>query len=366
MNRSIEIRENVPLAPLTTLGVGGPARYFARALTETHVREALDFAGERDLNVFVLGGGSNVLVADQGFNGLVINVDIKGVEITDDLSNPDFVTIRGGAGEDWDEFVAFCVGKNLAGIECLSGIPGFIGGTPVQNVGAYGQEVSETIVSVKCFDRHTRKILELTYADCKFTYRASIFNTTEKGRFIVLGVTYLLKKGGRPKVVYPELKKMIESSIYAGSRDDSGIRDPFLGEVRDAVLKIRRAKSMLIDEGDPNSRSAGSFFKNPIVSNEKFSEIAGTRGFENVPSFRIDSEHIKISAAWLIEKSGFYKGYRSGNVGISTKHMLAIINLGGGTAGEIIALKNDIQVKTREKFDIELVPEPDFIGFEKS
>jgi UDP-N-acetylmuramate dehydrogenase len=351
---SFEIQQNVNLAEFTTFKIGGKARFVVQARDESEVLRAIEFAEENALEIFILGGGSNVLIADEGFDGLVLKIALKGITLSDEKGETVFVTA--GAGEDWDELVGFCVGKNLQGFECLSGIPGLVGGTPVQNVGAYGQEVSETIVSVRCFDRITKKIIELTNAECGFAYRTSIFNTTEKSRYIVLTVTYSLKFGGEPKIAYRDLQNFF------------GERKPTLQETREAVLTIRRAKSMVIDENDTNSQSAGSFFKNPIVSNEKFSEvekIAEKLQIENVPHFRVDEKSVKIPAAWLIEKSGFQKGFKCGNVGLSTNHTLAVINRGDATAREILDFKCDIQNRVKERFCIELQPEPIFVGFEK-
>ena len=340
----IEIQENVALAPLTTLKVGGPARFFARADSEHDVRAAFGHAAAAGLEVFVLGGGSNVLVSDNGFDGLVIHIALKGIRLSDGL-------VTALAGEDWDPLVRFCVDRDLAGIECLSGIPGFVGGTPVQNVGAYGQEVSETIVSVRCFDRLSGEMVELSNAECGFTYRKSIFNSTERGRYVVLSVTYRLEPGGSPKVAYKDLREHFDNG------------EPGLTEVRDAVLRIRRAKSMVIDEDDPNSRSAGSFFKNPIVGEEKFGEVSSKASVHSVPGFPAGDGNVKIPAAWLIERAGFHKGFRLGNAGISANHSLAIVNLGGATAAEIIALKEKIQDRVMREFDIILEPEPVFVGF---
>ena len=343
------IQENVALAEFTTFKIGGKARFFVRANSETEIIEALQFAEQNDLEVFILGGGSNVLIADEGFDGLVLQIALKGISAFTEKDEAIYVTAQ--AGEDWDEFVGFCIKHNLAGVECLSGIPGFVGGTPVQNVGAYGQEVSETIEMVRVFDRKSKEILELTNADCKFAYRTGIFNTTEKNRFIVLAVTFVLESGGKPKIVYKDLQ-----AHFAGKR-------PNLARTREAVLQIRRAKSMVIDETDINSRSAGSFFKNPIVENEKLAEIVANTKLESIPTFKFDEKRVKIPAAWLIENAGFKKGYRKKRAGLSANHTLALINRGGATAQEILALKDEIQTKIKEKFDIELVPEPVFVGF---
>ena len=336
----IKIQDNIPLAPLTTLKVGGPARFYTRAESEEHVLEAFEYASTHGLDVFVLGGGSNILVSDNGFEGIVIHVALKGI-------SADGSRISARAGEDWDAFVAYCVDHDLAGLECLSGIPGLVGGTPVQNVGAYGQDVSESIVSVRCFDRTKNEIVDLSNAECGFTYRTSIFNSTERARYVVLDVTYDLADNGSPKIDYKDLKEHFQG------------RAPSLSETRNAVIEIRRAKSMVIDEGDPNSRSAGSFFKNPIVEKTRYESLGAA-----VPHFPAGENSVKIPAAWLIEQSGFYKGYGLGNAGISTRHSLALVNLGGASSAEMITLKEKIQHAVMQKFDILLQPEPIFVGFD--
>lgn len=333
--------ENVPLAPLTTLGIGGPARFFINAKSEEDVFAGLEHSRVNALPVFILGGGSNILVSDEGFDGLVIQVGLKGVEANDNI-------VTAASGEDWDGFVEHCVANDLAGVECLSGIPGFVGGTPVQNVGAYGQEVSETIIAVRCFDRENSRIVTLKNDQCGFTYRTSIFNTTERDRYVVLSVTYQLVSGGRPKLAYRDLIERFGDTAQT------------LDEVRDAVINIRKEKSMVIDASDPNSRSAGSFFKNPIVDTEKLDAITGQMG--KVPFFEF-GDKFKVPAAWLIEKAGFCKGYEYANVGLSAHHVLAIINRGGGTAREVLELKDTIQNKVNDLFGIVLSPEPLFIGF---
>ncbi len=338
---AVEIQRDVPLAPLTTLEIGGLAKFFIRAASEEDVAEAMELATREGLDVFVLGGGSNILVSDAGFDGLVVQIGISGIS-----QNRESITA--GAGEDWDAFVERCVEDGLAGLECMSGIPGFVGGTPVQNVGAYGQEVAETITSVRCYDRETRDIVELTNEDCGFTYRTSIFNTSHRDKYIVLGVTYRLKRDGDPKTEYRDLQVMFRDTR------------PSLIDVRKAVIEIRRKKSMVIDADDPNSRSAGSFFKNPIVERERLEEIESQMG--KVPYFEF-GERVKIPAAWLIERAGFPKGYVLGSAGISSNHTLAIINRGLASASDIIALKDVIQNGVREKFGLELVPEPVFVGF---
>ncbi len=349
----INLRENVSLAELTTLKIGGAARFFAAAESEADVIESLAFADENNLKVFILGGGSNILIADEGFDGLVLQIAAKGVAISE--TQNEIVAVEAKAGEDWDDFCALCVAENLQGIECLSGIPGLIGGTPVQNVGAYGQEVSETILKVRCFDRRLKTIVELANHECRFAYRQSVFNSTENNRFVVLAVTYVLKRNAVPKIVYKDLRNCF------------GERQPNLAETRRAVLEIRAAKSMVVTENDPNSKSVGSFFKNPIVAKEKFAAIenlAKNFGIEKVPNFPAGLEKVKIPAAWLIENSGFYKGFEFGRVGLSARHTLAIINRGDASAIDVLNFKEFIQAKVAEKFQINLEPEPIFVGFD--
>ena len=342
----MKIQENIPLAPLTTLKIGGPARYFVFAETESDIVEALEFASVHKQEVFVLGGGSNILVADRGFEGVVIQIALKGVAY-DPFDETTQVTAA--AGEDWDILVKSCVNSGLAGLECMSGIPGSVGGTPVQNVGAYGQEVAETIETVRCFDRLTGQVVTLSNPQCGFSYRTSIFNSAERGRYIVLSVTYRLIKGGEPKVAYKDLVERFAQY------------DPTLHEVRRAVLEIRRAKSMVIDAADPNSRSAGSFFKNPVVTASQLDDLRGR--YPEVPSF-VFGDNYKVPAAWLIEHAGFERGYRLGHAAISSKHTLAIINAGDATAADVVALKDLIQLKVLAEFGVALQPEPIFVGFE--
>lgn len=347
MTSPIEIQTNVELAPLTTLGVGGAARFFAEVRTEHELIAALAYAKANGLDVFVLGGGSNIVVADGGFDGLVIRISIRGVREVE--RGADEVTLTVGAGEDWDGFVAYTVERGLSGVECMSGIPGLVGGTPVQNVGAYGQEVSETIVSVRCLDRASGAITELTNSECGFGYRSSIFNSTERNRYVVTGVDFRLTVNGSPKLAYRELAER-----FSG-------RSPGLGEVRDAVLAIRRSKSMVIDPADPNSRSAGSFFKNPLVSAEKYNELTQTFGM--IPKFPAANGMVKVPAAWLIENAGIAKGFVLNGAGISAKHSLAIVNLGNAGSGDIIELKELIRSAVNSKYGILLEPEPIFVGF---
>ena len=350
-NPDFHMQENAPLAPLTTLGVGGSARYFVSARSVAEVEHAVGFARDRGLKLFVLGGGSNVVVADRGFDGLVVRVAIAGIQ---EPPQPHRIALDVGAGVSWDEFVALCVARGYAGIECLSGIPGSVGGTPVQNVGAYGQEVSKTITSVLAYDLNERRVRELQNPECGFAYRSSIFNTCERGRYIILRVRYELKPAAEPALRYSDLQKHFADRASK----------PSLSEVRDAVLKIRASKGMVIDPNDPDSRSAGSFFKNPVLTPEDYahlSEKAAERGLK-VPSYPALAEHSKVSAAWLVENSGFHKGFSKGHVGISSKHALAIVNRSCATAAEVIALRDEIQAKVEQTWGLRLVAEPVFLG----
>jgi UDP-N-acetylmuramate dehydrogenase len=348
----IEIREKVPLAPLTTLGVGGSAKFFVRARSVPEVEQAVKFASSRSLELFVLGGGSNLVVSDRGFNGLVVQVAIDGIKESRREGQAFFDC---GAGVNWDEFVAFSIACGCGGVECLSGIPGSVGGTPVQNVGAYGQDVSETIVSVLAYDLKENRVCQLGKAECGFGYRSSIFNSNERRRYVILLVTFELRNGAEPALRYADLQKR-----FAGRP-----AKPSLAEVRDAVLEIRAGKGMLISPGDPDSHSAGSFFKNPVLGVEEFSLLsqkAAARGTQ-VPSYPALSQRSKVSAAWLVENSGFHKGYQKGAVAISNKHALAIVNRGGATAAEVIALRDEIQSKVATTWGVSLDTEPVFVGF---
>jgi UDP-N-acetylmuramate dehydrogenase len=315
------------------------------------VREAIAYAKSRNLPLFILGGGSNLVVSDAGWPGLVLKMSLLGINHRHGHGTAYFDV---GAGEDWDSYVAATVQHHCAGIECLSGIPGSVGGTPVQNVGAYGQEVSQTIESVEVFDLRDHQVRELCAEACGFAYRSSIFNTTERGRFIILRVVYALTPGGEPHLEYADLKRHFEG------RETK----PNLAETREAVRHIRARKGMLIVEGDPDSRSAGSFFKNPVLSEAQHRELeklAASKGLV-LPSYPALERQKKVSAAWLVEHSGFVRGYASGNVGISTKHALALINRGGASAADVLAVKDQIQHRVQEIWGVRLDPEPVFVG----
>lgn len=349
----MKIREQVPLAPLTTLGVGGPARYFVEAVSEGDVREAVDFSGTRQIPLFVLGGGSNLVVADEGFPGLVLKVALGG--ITSRGTSHGTTVFQAAAGEDWDGIVGATVRADCAGLECLSGIPGTVGGTPVQNVGAYGQEVAETITAVEALDTTDGRLSEFSNAECSFSYRTSRFNTSERGRYIILRVSFALKRGGAPKVAYADLRKHLGKNAENAN----------IATVRETVIGIRRGKGMLLDAGDPDSHSAGSFFKNPVLPEEQYIDLERivTRRGLRIPNYPALAAQRKVSAAWLVEQAGFGRGFVRGPVGISSKHSLAIINRGGARAADVVALKRDIQRSVADQFGIALQAEPVFIGF---
>lgn len=345
-------RPAVPLAPMTTLGVGGPARLFAEAESGEALADLLEWSRRRAVPVFVLGGGSNIVMADGGFDGLVIRVSLRGLSFVE-KDRRTTVTVAGG--EVWDDVVAACVDRGLAGIECLSGIPGLTGAAPIQNIGAYGQEVAETIVAVDVMSRETGERATLGNADCAFGYRDSAFKRLQRDRWVVTSVTFELERSGPPSIRYAELERAL-----------SGVAAPSLSDVRAAVLRLRRAKGMVIDPTDPDTRSAGSFFMNPVVDGTAFDEVLRraellgvSRG--EVPAWRTGSL-TKLSAAWLIERSGFAKGAQRGRAGLSTKHALAIVNRGGASAAAIRDFSDEIRGRVRDVFGVTLEPEPVFVG----
>jgi len=344
------LEENKPLAPFTTLGVGGRVRWFVEAKTEEEVARAAAWARGKGLRLFVLGGGSNLVVSDTGFDGLVLHVALHGIAVEDDAGLRRF---RAAAGEDWDAFVARTIKEDCAGLECLAGIPGTVGGTPVQNVGAYGQEVSSTIERVRAFDLDEMQWVEFTTAECGFAYRRSRFNSVDRGKYVVTRVDYRLKPGGEPTLTYADLRRAFAADAK-----------PTLAEVTVAVRRIRQSKGMLVVEGDPDCRSAGSFFKNPVVTVEQAARIAQQVGKEPPRFATGDAGKVKIPAAWLIEQAGFAKGYAMGRAGISSRHTLALINRGEATAREILALARAIGSAVQSRFDIWLEIEPVLVGID--
>jgi UDP-N-acetylmuramate dehydrogenase len=354
------IEENRPLAPFTTFGIGGPARWFAQAASEDEIVEAADWARERALPLFVLGGGSNLLVSDAGFSGLVLRVGLRGVAVAEAIRHSGQRTYRAGAGEDWDAFVERAIQDDCAGVECLAGIPGTVGGTPVQNVGAYGQEVASVIERVRAFDLERRAFVEFPAAECGFTYRRSRFNSAERGRYVVTRVDYRLTPGGAPTLRYAELERAL-APVRAEGKEVS------LAEVASAVRRVRRSKGMLLVEGDPDCRSAGSFFKNPVIAEERLRRIA-ERSAKEPPRFPAGPEPenrdmVKVPAAWLIEQAGFGKGYALGRAAVSSRHTLALVNRGGASAAEMLALAGQIAAAVEARFGIQLEMEPVMLGF---
>ena len=352
----MRIEENKQLAPFTTLGIGGPARWFVEAQTEDDLVEAAAWSRQNNVPLFVLGGGSNLLVSDAGFNGLVLHIALKGIDVRESSARPGERIYEVAAGEDWDRFVERTVDDNCAGLECLAGIPGTVGGTPVQNVGAYGQEVAGTIAQVRAFDLHDGEFVEFSAADCGFAYRHSRFNTTDRGRYVVTSVQYRLLPGGTPTLKYADLQRAFPPDTH-----------PSLKELAETVRRIRNSKGMLLVEGDPDCRSAGSFFKNPIVAEDQADSIALSAG-SDPPRFPAGSNYpasIKLPAAWLIEKAGFAKGYLDGRAAISTKHTLALVNLGGATAADILSLADQIRSAVADRFGVQLEMEPVRLGFDR-
>jgi UDP-N-acetylmuramate dehydrogenase len=344
---NLQILENVPLAPYTTFQIGGPARFFAEAFAEADIETALAFARVQNLPLFILGGGSNLLVRDTGFPGLVLHIAIPGIQQMGDD------TLDVGAGVSWDTLVDHVIDLNLAGIECLAGIPGLTGGTPVQNVGAYGQEVSETIASVRALDRETNTWVELDNSACHFRYRESLFNTDQPNRYIVTRVRFRLRPNGSPTLRYADLQRRF-----------SGTAVPTLAEVAATVREIRQTKGMLISPGDPDTRSAGSFFKNPIVAASALERIATalTIPSTEIPHWPATGGRIKLPAAWLLEKAGFVKGFGTGPARISTRHTLALTNRDNATCADIESLQNEIIARVSTKFGLTLEREPVLLG----
>jgi UDP-N-acetylmuramate dehydrogenase len=348
----MHLREHVSLAPYTTFAIGGPARWFADIGSESDLLAAVSFARERQLPIFVMGGGSNLLVADEGFPGVVLHMAMGGVEEVP-ASGPGSRTFAVAAGENWDAFVSFTVSQNLGGMECLAGIPGTVGGTPIQNVGAYGQEVATTIRRVRALDLHSLSWVELTADQCSFSYRQSLFNTTERNRYIVTRVWFDLETEAKPVLSYPDLKRYFQDRP-----------SPNLAQTAAAVREIRRGKGMLLVSGDPDCQSAGSFFKNPIVPAEKFNDIAAALKVDaaTVPHYPAGAGTVKLPAAWLLEQAGFHKGYALGPAAISSRHTLALTNRGHAHAADVLALSDQITRGVKKRFGIELEREPILVG----
>jgi UDP-N-acetylmuramate dehydrogenase len=342
------LSRDVPLAPLTTLRLGGPAARMVTVSDEAELVEALLDAQRKADEVFVLGGGSNVVVADEGFAGLVVRIALRGVGVE---RRGDKVHLDVAAGEDWDPLVALAVQEGFAGLESLAGIPGLVGATPIQNVGAYGHEVRETIVEVRAFDRETGRFVDLENGACAFGYRTSLFRG--KKRYVVVRVGFELDvtRDSAP-VLYAELTRAL--GVQEGQRAPAK-------DVRSAVLSLRRSKGMVLDPEDPDSVSAGSFFVNPSLTGAEIHALERLAG-GTVPRFAAGSERFKVPAAWLVEHAGFAKGYGLGRVGVSGKHSLALVNRGHATTEELLELAREIRRGVKNRLGVELQPEPIFLG----
>ncbi|MEO8210440.1 MAG: UDP-N-acetylmuramate dehydrogenase [bacterium] len=346
----IDFQEDVLLSNYTTIGLGGKAKYFLECKTVNEINSVLNFSKDNNLKVQVISGGSNIIFPDEGFEGLVLKIDLKGIKL---IEEDDFVITKVSAGENWDDFVKIIIAKGLSGIECLSGIPGSVGAAPIQNVGAYGQEVKDTIVSLNAIDRDTFETVTFDNPECDFDYRLSRFKTNDKDKYIITEVSFRFKKNNQPEIKYPELQKYIE---YHFDRSHSDSLLEKLNQIRKSVLALRKKKSMLIDKDDPNSKSCGSFFMNPVLNEIEFEKFKSRAGRNDFPFYKT-GENFKIPAAWLVEQAGFTKGYKKNGVGISENHSLALINI-NGTSGELLKLAYEIEKKIMEKFGIKLYKEP--------
>jgi UDP-N-acetylmuramate dehydrogenase len=348
------IHEHVPLARYATLGLGGPARFFVECASDDDIREGITFARREDLPILVLGGGSNIVVADEGFPGVVLHQTSRGIEFT---SHGHRCSVRVAGGEVWDRVVEACVQQSLGGLECLSGIPGTAGATPVQNVGAYGQEVADTITAVHAINLRTLDTVSFTARDCGFRYRWSRFKGPDAGRYIITSMELDLPVTSLAMIRYPELARTIAQEVPPGSGEGQVAT---LVRARETVLRLRATKGMVLDPADPNSRSVGSFFMNPVMDGTVFAAVQAqwrSAGHASaIPSFAT-SEGVKIPAAWLVEHAGFKKGLRRGGVGVSSKHALALVNYDGSTR-ELLALAEEIRAGVSSAFGVELVMEP--------
>jgi UDP-N-acetylmuramate dehydrogenase len=350
---TLRVRERVPLAPLTSLELGGDAERWVCAETEAEVLEALRAARADREPVTVLGGGSNVVVPDEGVRGLVLQMGLRGVELR---QQGEHVLVTAQAGEPWDPLVERTVGEDLAGLECLSGIPGLVGAAPIQNVGAYGQEVSDTVRTVRVVDTRTFEVRELSAQECGFGYRDSAFKR-DPGRSVVLAVTFALRSGGAPTVRYAELERAL------------GETAPDLQSVRRTVIGLRRRKGMVIDPADPERRTAGSFFTNPVV-HDAVAEQVVARALEmgaatdaaDVPRWPAGAGTTKLAAGWLIERAGIAKGWRVGPVGVSSRHALALVHHGDGHTRDLLHLALEVRARVSERFGVWLRPEPVLLG----
>jgi UDP-N-acetylmuramate dehydrogenase len=347
MTSTLHVHEHVALGPLTTLRVGGTARWFVSAADEATIQAALAWSRAHGAELRVLGGGSNLVVGDTGVEALVVRIALRGIQ-TREIRGA--VELTAAAGEPWDDVVRTAVEHGWAGLECLSGIPGLVGATPIQNVGAYGQEVSDTITSVRALDTKSGEIVFVPASECGFAYRDSLFKSGQPGRWVVLAVTYRLQPGGAPTTAYADVQRQL--AARGGGR-------PTLANVRETVLSIRRSKSMVLDTpDDPNRRSCGSFFLNPILGAADVERVVARAGDPAMPRWPQADGRVKLSAAWLIERAGFARGARSGPVGLSTQHTLAIVAHEGARARDVLAFARHVQDTVQARFGVTLTPEP--------
>ncbi len=349
----VEITENVPLAPLTTLGLGGNARWFARCTSESDVRDALVFAQRRGLKTWVLGGGSNTLVPDAGFTGLVLHLAMARVDVA---VEGDSAVVIAEAGADWDTLVAHAAEGGWSDVVCLSGIPGTVGAAPIQNIGAYGQEIAETLTRVTCLDRRSLGTRVFEHDECDFGYRTSRFKAADRDRWIVLAVELCLRRRGAPEIRYDELRTAVGGPQALAHL----VPEAAALLVRDRVLELRRRKGMVLDPTDPDTQSVGSFFVNPVVDEAAYAALRdrwhAAGGSGDPPAWQTGTS-VKLAAAWLVEHAGFAKGTRKAGAGVSSKHALALVNRGGTTA-ELLALARDIEAGVWERFGVRLEREP--------
>lgn len=355
------VQNDIPLAPFTTFQLGGAAKFFISIKTAEDLSHALEFCKKENQPLFILGGGSNTIFRDSGFPGVVLQMQIPGIRCLD--ANDSHTIFQVGAGVPWDHFVEYTVKQGLAGVECLSGIPGSVGASPIQNIGAYGQEAKDSILKVECMDP-SGEIIIISNKDCKFRYRNSEFKSGIYKDYIVLSVTFQLSKLLPPCLRYPEVQKAWENYNSKESSQeipDSELRIFRMEAVRNLVIQLRKKKSMVLDENDPNTRSAGSFFTNPILSDgetDHFLETAKKLGFGNPPVYPESLGFKKLSAAWLIENSGIQKGRKyPGGVGISENHCLGLINI-AGTTSALLEMAESVKKSVFEKFSVHLEMEP--------
>ena len=351
LNIEGRVRAGLPLAPLTTLGIGGVSEYYFLAETVIDLIAACQWANERNLPVRILSGGSNLVIADAGVAGLIIDLRTKGVQFDSDQSRA-FVTAQ--AGENWDALVETIVERGYSGLECLSGIPGRVGATPIQNVGAYGQEVAQSIAHVDAYDLLNNSVVRIGSGECEFAYRNSRFRARESGRYVILSVCYELKHNGSPVTGHADLTRLL---------NQNGVIRPTTLDLRKAVLAVRRSKAMVLDPSNPCSRSCGSFFVNPVVSEDLAEEIRSRSDTRHIPIYSLPAGGAKIAAAWLIERAGFVRGYRDGPVGLSGQHSLAIVAYDLAMARDVCDLGRKIQDAVLQRFGVELLPEPVFWGY---